>query len=312
MIRLTSRDALPSELRDAVIAVGNFDGYHRSHQSVIAAARAKAGAEGRPLIVATFDPHPATFFAPDRGPIRLTTIDQCERLFARSGADAMMVLSPDSATTGLSAKDFVEWLSKELGAAAIVTGSTFNFGKTREGDLALLRTLCDANGIAHHVAEPQADDGGVISSDRIRQALIDGNCELATQLLSRPFSIVDSVRHGHKIGRTIGFPTANLFLNEYQRPKYGVYVVRGRIPKGRVLDGVANLGIRPMMAVEEEILEPHFFDFTGDLYDQKIEIELIAYMRGEIRLSGLDELKEWIQRDCAQARSVLAKTPHYV
>ena len=129
-------------------------------------------------------------------------------------------------------------------------------------------------------------------------------------LLTRPFAVEGIVQHGNKLGRTIGFPTANLNLGRYLRPRYGVYAVRGRLPGGVVIDGVANLGVRPMIEPPIELLEPHFMDFTGDLYDQRIEVEMIRYLRPEAKLSSLDELMEWIARDCAEARAILAATPH--
>lgn len=310
---LVSHQAFPKWLRGAVIAVGSFDGFHRGHAAVIARARAIAGNEERPLIVATFDPHPRRFFEPDSLPLSLTTLPQCERLFARSGVDVMLVVNYEQHLDRFSAHNMVSsWLVGELGAAVIVTGEHFTFGRDREGDAVRLATLAADNGVrAEVVAAARDRSGEIISSARIREALREGNCAAATTLLSRPFSVEDTVRHGHKLGRTIGFPTANMLLHDYVRPLYGVYAVRGRLPYGKVLDGVANFGIRPIMEVAEEILETHFFDFTGDLYGQTLEIELIEYLRGELKLSGLDELKNWIEQDSIKAREILVETPHF-
>ena len=158
--------------------------------------------------------------------------------------------------------------------------------------------------------EPVSDADGIISSSRIRDALRAGDCATATTLLTRPFSVQGMVVRGNQLGRTIGFPTANLRMEDYLRPRYGVYAVRGRLPGGKVIDGVANLGVRPIIEPPEELLEPHFLDWTGDLYDQVIEVELLSWMRDEVKLSGLPELMEWITRDCVAARAILAATPH--
>lgn len=310
---LTSDEAFPKWLRGGVVAVGSFDGYHRGHAAVLERARAIAGREERPLIVATFDPHPARLFDPDAGPLNLTTLEQCERLFARAGADVMLVVRSDHNSGRLSAREMVSsWLVDDVGAGVIVTGEHFTFGRDREGDAAWLGRAAAEYGARAEIVPARRDRAGeIISSQRIRRALCDGDCNAATALLSRPFTVEDKVRHGNKLGRTIGFPTANMLLHDYVRPRYGVYAIRGRLPYGRVLDGVANLGIRPMMDLEEEILESHLFDFSGDLYGQVIEIEFIQYIRRELKLNGFDELQEWITKDCKEARLILSEVPHF-
>jgi riboflavin kinase/FMN adenylyltransferase len=311
MERLFGAEPLAPHLRGGVIALGNFDGFHRGHQAVVARARARAGAEGRPLIIATFDPHPVRFFKPEAEPFRLTTLDQRERLFRRAGADAMLVFGFDARLAALTADAFVtERLVDRAGASAVVTGADFTFGAGRRGTVEGLRALCASFGIATETVEPVCDADGPISSSRIRAALRAGDCETATMLLTRPFAVQGTVVRGNQIGRTIGFPTANLRMENYLRPRYGVYAVRGRLPGGKVIDGVANLGVRPIIEPPEELLEPHFLDWTGDLYDQVIEVELLRWMRDEVKLSGLPELMEWIERDCVQARAILAATPH--
>ncbi|MBV9842018.1 MAG: bifunctional riboflavin kinase/FAD synthetase [Sphingomonadaceae bacterium] len=311
MERLTSAAPWPEHLRGGVIALGNFDGFHRGHQAVVAKARARAGAAGRPLIVATFDPHPVRYFHPDAEPFRLTTLDQRARLFRSAGADAMLVFEFNAELASVPAVDFfTDRIVARTGARAVVTGQDYVFGKGRSGDVALLAALGRDHGVEVETVAAVEDGSGPISSSRIRAALREGDCETATLLLTRPFAIEGIVQHGNKIGRTIGFPTANLRLERYLRPRYGVYAVRGRLPGGRVLDGVANLGVRPVIDPPEELLEPYFFDFTGDLYDQAIEVELIRFIRPEAKLSGLDELMQWIARDCEAARAILAATPH--
>ena len=310
MERLESGAPVPVHLRGSIMALGNFDGFHRGHQAVVSRAIEWAKTEGRPAIVATFDPHPMRFFRPDAPPFRLTTLDQRQALFARAGADAMQLFAFNAEFAGRTAEQFVQLLV-DMGVAGVVTGKDFTFGKGRSGSTDRLAQLCAAVGMAAQAVAPVAEqDGQVISSSRIRDALKTGDCETATRLLTRPFAIQGNVQHGDKIGRTIGFPTANLDLGTYLRPAYGIYAVRGMLPDGRVLDGAANLGIRPSFDPPKELLEPHFFDFAESLYDQVIEVQMIRYLRPEAKFDGLDALMAQIAKDCDDARQVLAGTPH--
>ncbi|HEX8445808.1 MAG TPA: bifunctional riboflavin kinase/FAD synthetase [Sphingomonas sp.] len=307
MHRLTSDHPIPAPFRNGVVALGNFDGFHLGHQAVVARARAIARAEGRPLIVATFDPHPVRYFRPDAPPFRLTTLDQRERLFAAAGADAMLVFGFDAALAAVSARSFItDWLGTRVGAACIVTGADFTFGAGKSGNAALLADPAVMATIRSEAVGPVTDAAGPISSSRIRVALQSGDPQEAARLLTRPFTIEAVVQHGDKIGRTIGYPTANMDMGKYLRPAYGIYAVRGHLPDGRVLDGVANLGIRPQFTPPKELLEPHFFNFGGDLYGQRIEVALIAHLRPEARFDGLDALVAQMDRDSAAARRILA------
>ncbi|MBA2919135.1 bifunctional riboflavin kinase/FAD synthetase [Sphingomonas sp. MAH-20] len=306
MERLDGGSAVPARFSGGIVALGNFDGFHLGHQAVVGRAIARARAEGRPALVATFDPHPVRFFKPDAPPFRLTTLDQRERLFAAAGADAMVVFHFDGALAGLSAEAFVaERLVALLGAAGVVTGEDFTFGRGRSGNAAVLAELAVRHGIVAEAVAPVALDGEPVSSSRIREALQAGDCATAARLLTRPFAIEGAVQHGDKLGRTIGFPTANIDLDRYLRPRYGVYAVRGRMPDGRVLGGAANLGIRPSFDPPKELLEPYFFGDPGDLYGRVIEVELHRWLRPEMKFDGLDALKAQIQHDCDEARTVL-------
>ncbi len=310
MIRADSRQPLPAALSGAVIALGNFDGFHLGHQAVVGEAVCWARAEGRPAVVATFDPHPVTLFAPTAPPFRLTTLDQRAELFAGAGADAMLVLHFDAALAATSAADWVHrMLGGQLGAAGVVTGEDFTFGRGRGGNVAVLRELGAASGIAVRGVGPVHDAGGVISSSRIRDALKAGDPQAAARLLSRPFALRGLVQHGDKLGRTIGFPTANLALGDYLRPAYGIYAVTARLGDGRTVQGAANLGVRPQFDPPKELLEPYFFDFAGDLYGQEIEVALHHFLRPEARFDGLDALTAQMQRDCARARRLLSAMP---
>ncbi|MBY8825900.1 bifunctional riboflavin kinase/FAD synthetase [Sphingomonas colocasiae] len=307
MERLSGERPVPEQFRGGVIALGNFDGFHLGHQAVVGRAVARARAEGRPVLVATFDPHPVRFFRPDAAPFRLTTLDQRERLFAAAGADAMLVFAFDAALAAKSAEEFAAILVEDAGAAAVVTGQDFTFGKNRSGDVSKLAELGAALGMIAETVGPVGLDDAPVSSSRIREALQAGDCATAARLLTRPFAIEGVVIDGDKLGRTIGYPTANIALGPYLRPRYGIYAVRGRLPDGRVLDGVANLGIRPTFDPPKELLEPYFFDFNESLYGQMIEVELIRFMRDEMKFDGLEPLIAQIERDCAAAREILTR-----
>lgn len=310
MERLSDRGGVPAQLRGSVMALGNFDGFHRGHQAVVGRAVARARAEGRPAIVATFDPHPVRHFKPDAPPFRLTSLDQRERLFAGAGADAMLVFAFDGDLAAMTADAFIAMLAGALGASAVVTGDDFTFGRNREGSVAVLAASGRAHGLAAESVAPVVDaSGGPISSSRIRDALQQGDCAEATRLLTRPFAVAGVVMHGDKVGRELGYPTANVDLGSYLRPAYGVYAVRGWLPDGRVLDGAANLGVRPQFDPPKELLEPHFFAFDGDLYGQVVEVQFIQRIRGEATFDSLDALTAQIGRDCDAARAILADHP---
>ena len=308
MQRLDGVSPVPADLAGGIVALGNFDGFHLGHQAVIGAAVSRARAEGRPALVATFDPHPIRLFKPDAAPFRLTTLDQRERLFAEAGVDAMVVFGFDTALASLSAQEFVEQrLLGALRVGGVVTGEDFTFGRGRSGTVATLREWGRRQGFSAETVAPVTLDGEPVSSSRIRAALIAGNPREAARLLTRPFAIEGMVQHGDKLGRTIGYPTANLDMGHYLRPAYGIYAVRGTLDDGRVLDGAANLGIRPSFDPPKELLEPHFFDFAGDLYGRTLSVALIDYLRPEAKFDTLDALIAQMDGDCARARDILAR-----
>ncbi|MBC2651795.1 bifunctional riboflavin kinase/FAD synthetase [Novosphingobium aerophilum] len=306
MIRLDSREPFPAELRGAVLALGNFDGFHLGHQAVVGEAVRWARAEGRPAIVATFDPHPKRFFVPDAPWFRLTTLDQRAALFGAAGAAAMLVIHFDAAVAAMTGPEWIAaMLDERFGVAGVVTGEDFTFGRARSGTTAVLAETGARHGIAARTVGPVLDQGQPVSSTRIRAALEAGDCATATRLLTRPFTVRGEVQHGDKLGRTIGFPTANLPMGHYLRPRYGIYAVRGRLPDGRVLNGAANMGVRPSFDPPKELLEPHFFDFAEDLYGQVIDVEFHAFLRPEAKYDGLEALTAAIAADCAAARQLL-------
>ena len=308
MERLDGSSTVPAAFRGGIVALGNFDGFHRGHQAVVGRAVTRARAEGRPALVATFDPHPVRFFKPDLPPFRLTTLDQRQRLFAEAGADAMLVYQFDAGLAAVTAPDFVtDHLVSRAGAAGVTTGEDFTFGKGRGGNVEVLTLLGQANRISVDAVAPVDEAGAPVSSSRIRAALQAGDCRTAARLLTRPFAIEGEVEHGDKRGRALGYPTANVALDRYLRPRFGVYAVRGLLPGGRVVNGVANVGTRPMFEPPKELLEPWFFDFDDDLYGQVIEVELLDFIRDEARFEDVEALKAQIARDCDAARAILAR-----
>jgi riboflavin kinase/FMN adenylyltransferase len=307
MQRLTLDEPIPDAFRGAVVALGNFDGFHLGHQAVVGRAVQRGAHERRPVIVATFDPHPVRHFRPDTPPFRLTSLDQRQRLFAHAGADAMLVFEFGEALASTSAADFVaQMLGEQIGAAAVVTGEDFTFGKGRAGNAQVLRELGVAQGIAAETVAPVSIDGTRVSSGRIRELLQAADPGGATRLLTRPFAVEGQVKHGDGRGHDLGWPTANLRLGNYLRPAYGIYAVRVRLDDDSEHDGVASLGIRPMFDPPEELLEANLFGFDGDLYGRTIEVMLHHYLRPEAKFGDLDALTAQMAKDAEMARDLLA------
>jgi riboflavin kinase / FMN adenylyltransferase len=303
MQRFFHDEIIPDAFRGAVLALGNFDGFHLGHQAVVNRAIALGFHMRRPVIVATFDPHPVSYFKPNVPPFRLTTLDQRQELFAHAGADAMLVFrfGPELAAT--SAEGFVtEVLAGRLGAAGVVTGDDFTFGKGRTGSIAMMRELGARHGIQAEAVAPVLYEGERISSGRIRDALESGDMALVTHLLTRDFAVEGHVQRGDQRGRELGYPTANLQLGDYQRPKYGIYACRVTLDDGSEHPGVASFGVRPTFEPAVELLEAHLFDFDGDLYGRKIEVALHAFIRDEEKFDSLETLVEHMRADEAAAR----------
>jgi riboflavin kinase/FMN adenylyltransferase len=307
MQRLTLDAPVPDAMRGAIVALGNFDGFHLGHQAVVGRAVQRGAHERRPVIIATFDPHPVRYFKPDTPPFRLTSLDQRERLFAQAGADAMLVFGFDGKLAATSAEEFVgSLLAKQIGAAGVVTGEDFTFGAKRSGNAAVLAELGAHAGIGAETVAPLFLDGEPVSSSRIREALVAGDPGAATRLLTRPFAIEGIVGHGDKRGRTLGYPTANLKLGTYLRPRYGIYAVRVRLDDGSEHGGVASLGIRPTFDPPVELLETMIFDWSGDLYERTIEVALVGFIRPEAKFDDMAALVKQMDADSAAARTLLA------
>ena len=297
---------LPADARGAAVALGNFDGVHLGHASVVRAAH--SARPDAPLAVLTFEPHPREVFRPDDPPFRLTLSAERADALAGMGVDIVYEIPFTHEFSLMQPEDFItQVLHQGLGARHLASGADFAFGHRQRGDTTFLAERCHALGMGVSLVPPITDQRGPISSTRIRRALQDGYPERATAELGRPWAIRGMVAHGDKRGRTIGFPTANVALGRHLEPARGVYAVTIRVPGGAVYRGVANIGRRPTVnAGPESRLEVNLFDFTGDLYGQDITVALIAYIRPEIKFPGLDALKAQIAADAAEARRLLA------
>jgi riboflavin kinase/FMN adenylyltransferase len=296
---------LPDDARGATIALGNFDGVHLGHATVLRAAH--AARPDAPLAVLTFEPHPREVFRPDDPPFRLTLSAERADALAALGCTLLYELPFNQQFSLMTAETFVaEVLCHGLGARHLTTGMDFAFGRRRGGDAAFLAARAEALGMGVTQVPALSDAGGPLTSTRIRRALQDGYPERATVELGRPWAIRGEVAHGDKRGRTIGFPTANVALGRHLEPARGVYAVTIRLADGQLFDGVANIGRRPTVnAGPESRLEVNLFDFEGDIYGTEITVALIAFIRPEIKFSGLDALKAQIAADAAEARRLL-------
>lgn len=304
---------LPAALAGAVVAIGNFDGVHRGHAALIARVRALAQELGRPAALITFEPHPADFFAGQSVVFRLTPQQAKSRALARLGLDGMIVLRFDAALSKLSAEDFVqEILVKQLGIAAAVVGYDFQFGKGRTGNALRLRALAASEGVRVEIIERvEADDNGTLEavhSQHIRQALRAGDVALAAAWLGHPWFVTGEVVHGKKLGRTLGFPTANIALDPSCELKLGIYAIRLRCDD-KIYDGVASFGRRPTFDNGAVLLEAYLFDFKGDIYGKEVEVAFYGFIRAEAKFDSIDALVARMNVDVSEAKACLAAHP---
>ncbi|WNK00027.1 bifunctional riboflavin kinase/FAD synthetase [Thalassospiraceae bacterium LMO-JJ14] len=299
--------SLQRQHRGAVIAVGNFDGVHQGHRTVIAEAGRIAASASLPWGVLTLEPHPRKVFQPGVEPFRLTPFRAKAERIAELGVDFLIAQKFDLDFSKQPAADFVEtYLVGTLNVHHVVAGYDFKFGHKRQGSCETLLAEGQKLGFGFTVVAAASDDGGgLYSSSRTRDLVGAGDMPAAAAVLGRPFSICGRVSGGDKRGRTIGFPTANLLLGDYIRPAFGVYAVRATLPGGDVVDGVANLGMRPTFDGTAPRLEVHLFDFDADIYDTRIDVALLEMIRPEKKFDGLDALKAQIARDCVKARDIL-------
>jgi riboflavin kinase/FMN adenylyltransferase len=298
---------LPDGDRGAALAMGSFDGVHRGHQRVIALAAKAAAKLGAQLGVITFDPHQRAYFRPDEPAFRLMKPDQQARALEGLGVDVLYVLPFDN-LADMSDREFAAKVLREgLGAAHVAVGFDITFGKNRTGSPEAMRAYGEELGFGVSVAEPVADASGEkFSSTHVREALRDGRPADAAAILGRPFAIEGEVQRGRQLGRKLGYPTANVALADYVIPRFGVYATRTRLPDGRDIPGVANIGINPTIeGTRAPLLEVWLFDFDEDIYDQVIETDLIAFLRPEAKFDSLEIMTEQVMKDAQAARDLL-------
>jgi len=294
--------------RPTAVAVGNFDGVHRGHQALIRTSRELAGAE-LDAAVMTFEPLPAAHFRPQAAPARLTTVYQKLDLLRRAGVDLAWMVRFDRRFAGLSADAFVrDVLTGRLRARYVVVGEDFRFGRGQEGDVDVLRRLQAACGFEVVTVPAVTYEGERISSSGIRARLAAADFVGAAAFLGRPFRMEGHVVRGQRLGRKLGYPTANLRIRAEPSPLHGVMAVHARIAGGPWLPGVANLGRRPVVNGRTALLEVHFFDFDEDIYGQRLDVQFVAKLRDEQDFDGLDALVTQMKGDEREARAILAQT----
>lgn len=312
MMRL-SRDVAGTCLAPggSVVAVGAFDGLHRGHQALLAEVRERAAELGLTPVVVSFEPLPRAYFSPEPVP-RLSSVREKMLGFDAAGVEHVLLLRFNGNLTAMSAQDFVQRvLVDRLAAREVWVGGDFRFGHKRGGDVALLETMGKTNGFVARTMPPVLLDGARVSATRVRMLLAAGEFTGAAELLRRPFVIEGKVEYGHQLGRSLGYPTANIHLRDRASPVHGIFAVRVGLGGSECSwPGVASLGVRPTInEVAEPLLEVHLFDFEGDLYGQRMAVEFVAKLRDELKFDHLEELTAQMAHDARQARELLGMNP---
>jgi riboflavin kinase / FMN adenylyltransferase len=308
--RIADFTKIPEKLRGGVVAIGNFDGVHHGHRAVLDRALKLARAKNLPALVLTFEPHPRTVFKPDAPVYRLTPAPMKAEMLQALGFDGVVEQPFGRDFSNHSAEDFVrQVLVGGFGVSDVVTGFDFHFGKGREGGPAFLMEAGSRHGFGVALTDAMRDDRSeVVSSSRIREALAAGDMNAAAHLLGYRFRVTSEVVHGKKLGRTLGYPTANMSLALETELAHGIYAVRFRRQNGSLHDGVASFGRRPTVTDSgAPILETFLFDFDGDLYGEHATVSLFERLRGEQKFDGLESLVAQMNRDSQNAKDVLAK-----
>ncbi len=292
----------------AIAAIGNFDGVHLGHQHLLHETAGFARSHGARPGAVLFEPHPRRYFRPDDPPFLLTTPKQRDALLRAHGAEEIFVLKFDKALASLTPEAFIRDVLKDrLGLAGIVAGADFRFGAGRAGNGEILQAVGAEAGLKVKLVSLLAGNSGTdkFGSSAVRAALREGDTARAAAILGRPWAVLGRVVEGQKLGRTLGFPTANMTLGEIIEPRKGVYATRASID-GVTYDAVSNFGRRPTVGSTEPLLETHLFDFEDDLYGKEVEVAFVGFIRDERKFDGLDALKAQIDKDCHQARAMLA------
>lgn len=296
-----------SATRGCAVAIGNFDGVHLGHQALIRTARARAKESGLAAAVLTFEPYPREYFDRANAPARLMRLREKCAVLAALGVDRLVVARFDARLQVLRAQEFIERvLVRLLGVRHVVVGEGFRFAARREGDVDTLRAAGATLGFGVDAVPAVLLEGERVSSTRVRTALAAGDLELVRRLLGRPYRLSGRVIEGARLGRTLGYPTANVRLLRERLPLQGIYAVQVEGIGSRPRDGVVSLGTRPTVGGVEPLLEVHVFDFDGDLYGQRLEVDFVAKLRDEERFGSLDALVAQMHRDARRAREILA------
>lgn len=310
---IRGKNQISPDFNGCVVTIGNFDGVHQGHQVLLANVVEKAKNLALPSVVMTFEPQPLEYLFPDKSVARLTRFREKFVFLSESGIDKVLVIRFDRDFARLTADEFVQsLLVNKLKVKHVMVGEDFHFGKGRQGNVELLKKAGQEHGFT---VETQADvmmDAERVSSTRVRQALLAGNHELANRLLGRPYSMMGRVVHGDKLGRVLGYPTANIHLHRKASPVMGVYVVRVHGLGKNPLPGVANIGIRPTIGGTRSLLEVHLFNFNQSIYGQYVSVEFCHKLRDEERYDSLEALKTQIEIDVDQAREYFIKQGEWI
>ncbi|MBI1250279.1 MAG: riboflavin biosynthesis protein RibF [Alphaproteobacteria bacterium] len=292
----------------ASLAVGNFDGVHIGHQAVVQAARAAGAALGAPVAAAVFSPHPKSFFQPGAAPFRLQSDAQRAKALAACGVETVYVIQFDESLAKLTDVSFIQQvLLQAIGVQHVSVGFDYHYGRGRMADASTLTVHGAAFGFGVSVVDAVLQDGEKVSSSGVRTALSVGDLARAGAWMTRPFAIEGVVAQGFQRGRTIGVPTANVALNDYTRPRFGVYAARVNVGDGVWRPAVANCGVKPTIAGEHApLLETHIFEFDQDIYDRILETQLLSFIRDERKFESFDALRAQIALDMEAARAALA------
>lgn len=289
-----------------VLTIGNFDGVHRGHQSLLQRLREEAGARGLQTAVVVFEPHPREFFSPDTAPVRLTNLREKLERFAEMGIDRVQVCRFDESFAQMSATDFIHALCDRLNAKFVLIGDDFRFGRGRSGDFALMEKIAEQKGFQVAAMHSVLQSGIRVSSTAVRTALAEGNLRAAERFLGRPYSISGHVEHGDGLGSGLGFPTANIQMKHNRPPLIGVFAVRAYLEGGSAIDGAASLGVRPtVQANGKPVLEVHLFDFAEKIYGKHLRVEFLHKLRDEMKFPDVQALIKQIALDVDSAKQWL-------
>jgi riboflavin kinase / FMN adenylyltransferase len=307
-MRLHRGTTVPEDCRGGYVSIGNFDGVHRGHQSMLNALTSRSRSDGVPAIALTFDPHPIALLRPEATPPPLTSIEHRAELLGRYGVDNTIILPTDRRLLALTAEEFFDTVIRgELRARGLVEGPNFFFGRNRSGNITVLRSLCATHGLSFDVVPPVTVDEQLVSSSVIRSLIESGDLGHVVRLLGHPYRVRGLVGAGAERGRTIGFPTANLFDVQTLIPANGVYAAVALLPTSSQRHAAAvHIGPNPTFAEAARKIEVHLLDFQGDLYGQPLEIDFLDRVREVRKFASVDELRSQLTQDIAVVRTVAA------